>query len=217
LRPLQTHSRDLGINGIFLTHGHIGHYLGLVQLGKEVCDARTIPIFATKKMIKFINANKLLKTLIHNRNIRTVAIEHGKGINIDDNLTITPILVHHRLDFTDTVGYFISGPNKHILYAPDMDSITKPVLEFVRRADIVFIDGTFYQNDELLPRRDIRSISHTPILESMKVLSPYVKNTRIFFIHFNNTNPFIQSDSTEANYVKGMGFNLTPERWNISI
>ena len=36
-------------DGILLTHAHIGHYLGLAQLGREVLDARRVPVYATAR------------------------------------------------------------------------------------------------------------------------------------------------------------------------
>jgi len=32
-----------GLSGIFLTHRHIGHYAGLMYLGKEVIGAKDLP------------------------------------------------------------------------------------------------------------------------------------------------------------------------------
>jgi pyrroloquinoline quinone biosynthesis protein B len=213
----KVHSGKLGINGIFLTHGHSGHYTGLLQLGKEASNTDSIPVYGTKKMIKFLNSNKPFSALIKNHNIQTNTIEHGKSKIIDENLTISPILVHHRQDFTDTVGYNITGPNKRLLYSPDMDTITQPILERLPNVDLALLDGTFYQKEEIQPRRSFIQIQHTPILESMKILSKFTKITRIFFTHFNHTNPVVNSEGTEANYVKKMGFGIAPERWTFNL
>ncbi len=214
---LESIRSDIGISGIFLTHGHMGHYTGLLQLGREASNTESIPVYGTKKMIKFLNSIKPFSTLIKNHNINTNVVEHGKLKMIDQNLTFSPILVHHRQDFTDTVGYVINGPNKKLLYIPDMDTITQPVLERLPNVDLALIDGTFYQMDEIRPRSDIKLIQHTPILESMKILTKYTKLTRIFFTHFNHTNPVVNSEGTEANYVKKAGFGIAPERWTFSL
>lgn len=208
---------NLELDGILLTHAHMGHYTGLLQLGKEGINASAVPVFGSKKMIKFLNSNKPFSSLMKNRNLNPKIIEHGKSIKIDQNLTITPYLVQHRSDFTDTFGFLIHGSNKRLLYVPDMDIITKPVIDLMLKSDIAMIDGTFYQRDELHPRRNISLIPHTPILESMKVFKPYLKSTRIYFTHFNHTNPVVDFDSSEANYVKKAGFGLTPERWTVGI
>ena len=41
------------LKGVFLTHAHIGHYTGLVHLGREVMGAQSVPIYAMPKMAKF--------------------------------------------------------------------------------------------------------------------------------------------------------------------
>jgi pyrroloquinoline quinone biosynthesis protein B len=215
--PSPNMKNNYGIDGIFLTHGHMGHYLGLVQLGKEAGSASGVKIYGTKKMVKYLNANNPYKTLIKKNHISPVIVEHGKQKSIDENLAIYPFLVNHRQDFTDTLGYFITGPSKKLLYVPDMDTITQPVLENLPRADIALIDGTFYQDNELHPRRDFRLTPHLPILDSMKILKPYYKKTRIFYTHFNHTNPVVDIDSTEAKYVKDQGFGLAPEGWTFGI
>jgi pyrroloquinoline quinone biosynthesis protein B len=186
-------------------------------LGKEAAAVSGVSVFGTKKMIKYLNANNPFKVLIKNHNIIPIIIEHGKRKKIGENLSITPFLVNHRQDFTDTIGLLISGPNKRLMYVPDIDSITQPILERIPLADFTLIDGTFYQEDELHPRRDIRLTPHIPILESMKILKPYNKKSRIFYTHFNHTNPVLDPDGVEAVYVKENGFGIAPEQWTFSI
>ena len=38
--------RGLNLSGIFLTHGHIGHYTGLMQLGREAMNTKATKVFA---------------------------------------------------------------------------------------------------------------------------------------------------------------------------
>ncbi|MGH8029345.1 MAG: MBL fold metallo-hydrolase, partial [Arenimonas sp.] len=42
--------RRPGIDGIFLTHAHIGHYTGLMFLGKEVMGTKGVPVYAMPRM-----------------------------------------------------------------------------------------------------------------------------------------------------------------------
>ena len=42
------------LQGIFLTHAHMGHYIGLLQLGREVMDAKDINVFCMPKMKYFL-------------------------------------------------------------------------------------------------------------------------------------------------------------------
>lgn len=40
-------------DGIFLTHGHIGHYAGLMLLGREAAGAKKVPVYAMPRMKGF--------------------------------------------------------------------------------------------------------------------------------------------------------------------
>ena len=57
LNLLEKVSKINPINGIFLTHAHIGHYTGLMQLGREVMGTHNLPVFAMKRMENFIKNN----------------------------------------------------------------------------------------------------------------------------------------------------------------
>ena len=65
ITPPKNYDHNLNISGIFLTHAHMGHYMGLTQLGKEAGNSQLIPVYGTKKMIKFLNSNKPFKTFYH--------------------------------------------------------------------------------------------------------------------------------------------------------
>ena len=40
-------------DGIFLSHAHIGHYTGLMYLGKEAMNAHKVPVYAMPRMSFF--------------------------------------------------------------------------------------------------------------------------------------------------------------------
>ncbi len=56
-------------DGILLTHAHIGHYLGLAQLGREVLGARGIPVYCTPSMARFLRDNLPWSRLVAQGNI----------------------------------------------------------------------------------------------------------------------------------------------------
>lgn len=201
-------SNEFGLSGVFLTHAHIGHYLGLVQLGKEALCAHKIPVYATSSMIKFLNANSPFNDLIINENIISKEIKQNKKCLINQSLSLTPFSVQHRHEHSDTVGFSISGSKKELLYIPDMDVLSQDILYRISNADIAIIDGTFYDKSELGPRRDIQEVSHPTIKESMQALRTFTKETRIYYTHFNHTNPVLDSKSEAVNEIKANGLKL---------
>ena len=69
--PAQLHALTGGPvpDGIFLTHGHIGHYTGLMYLGKEAMATRDVPVYGTRRMISFLRKNAPWSVLVHDGRI----------------------------------------------------------------------------------------------------------------------------------------------------
>ncbi len=45
------------LDGVLLTHAHIGHYLGLAFLGKESIAADGVPVYCTESMADYLSKN----------------------------------------------------------------------------------------------------------------------------------------------------------------
>ncbi|WP_024479708.1 MBL fold metallo-hydrolase [Cellulophaga baltica] len=200
------------VDGIFLTHAHIGHYAGLMYLGKEATNAKNIPVFAMPRMKKYLETNGPWSQLVLNNNIKLTPIENEESISLSQNLTVTPFVVPHRDEYSETVGYKIQGPNKTALFIPDIDKWNKwdkSIVAEIKKVDYAFLDATFYSGKEI-DNRDISQIPHPFIIESLerfKALDTLERN-KVIFIHFNHTNPAINLDSNEAKDILDQGFNI---------
>jgi pyrroloquinoline quinone biosynthesis protein B len=84
--------------------------------------------------------------------------------------------------------------------------------------DYLFLDGTFYSEKEL-PGRNMAEIPHPFVQESMGLFKdlPGIEKRKIWFIHFNHTNPLINRFSKEYKEVKNKNFNVAVEGINISL
>ncbi|PZX49156.1 MBL fold metallo-hydrolase [Algoriphagus chordae] len=199
-------------DGIFLTHAHIGHYAGLMFLGKEARGANKVPVFAMPKMREFLTNNGPWAQLVSNENIDLVPLENEVPIRLSAELTVIPIRVPHRDEYSETVGYKIIGPSKTALFIPDIDKWEKwerDIIDEIKRVDYAFVDATFFSGKEL-NNRDMAEIPHPFILESMekfKTLSAEDK-AKVVFIHFNHTNPVIDPTSEESKMVLSKGFRI---------
>ncbi|MFT7900511.1 MBL fold metallo-hydrolase [Tenacibaculum ascidiaceicola] len=199
-------------DGIFLTHAHIGHYTGLMFLGKEAMDADNVPVYTMPRMKEFLSENGPWDQLITRKNIVLHPIEDEKPIELTKNIKVTPLIVPHRDEYSETVGYRITGPNKSALFIPDIDKWEKwdkNIIDEIKKVDYAFLDATFYSGKEI-NSRDISQIPHPFIIESLdkfKDLSKQEKN-KIIFIHFNHTNPVINPTSEESEFVKSQGYRI---------
>ena len=199
-------------DGIFLTHAHIGHYTGLMYLGKESCSSKNVPVFAMTRMKGFLIKNGPWSQLFKLNNIRINNINHQEEIKLSNNLSITPFLVPHRDEFSETVGFKINGPKKSVLFIPDIDKWgkwNKNLIKEIKSVDVALLDGTFYDNKEV-NNRNISEIPHPFIVETMDLFKQE-KNSEKFkinFIHFNHTNPLLDSNSAALIRLKESGFNM---------
>jgi pyrroloquinoline quinone biosynthesis protein B len=175
-------------DGILLTHAHIGHYTGLMYLGRESIDAKRVPVFGTERMQAFLRANAPWSLLVTRGNIDLRALPLGTPIELERDLRITAYAVPHRDEFTDTVGFLIEGPRRKVLYIPDIDQWKKwdrSIRDLVDQVDLALLDGTFASPTEI-PGRSIDDIPHP----MMSVTRSLLKGTKaaVWFIHINHTN-----------------------------
>ena len=210
-----TKDHNTELAGIFLTHAHTGHYTGLLHLGHEVMGAKDVPVYAMPRMKSFLENNGPWNQLVSLNNIEIQEMRHNKEIQLANGLVIEPILVPHRDEYSETVGFQIMGGNNSILYIPDIDKWAKwdqNILVRIQHIDMALLDGTFYSQDEL-PNRDMSEIPHPFIVESIEILSELSTPNRnkIHFIHFNHSNPAIKEKSATSNLIRSKRFNIARE------
>jgi pyrroloquinoline quinone biosynthesis protein B len=207
----ETTQNEGNISGIFLTHAHIGHYTGLMYLGRETMGAKNTKVFAMPKMKSFLENNGPWSQLVNLQNIDIQAIEEDKPIILNERIKVIPFRVPHRDEFSETVGYKIITPNKTLIFIPDIDKWQKwnqSLVDVVKANDILLLDGTFYQDGEIA--RPMSEVPHPFISETMDLLKtlPSTQKNKVRFIHLNHTNPVLQSKSKERKGLIKRGFGV---------
>ena len=203
------------VDGVFLTHAHIGHYLGLAFFGYEVVSTSGLPVYATPRMADFLRHNGPWSQLVALSNIAIEEMAAGSRVELDESIVVEAIAAPHRDEYADTLGFVIRGPNRSLLYLPDTDSWTAwsvPIETFLADVDVALIDGTFFSLDEL-PGRSVEEIGHPLISDSMDLLQGLVDDraTEIFFTHLNHSNPALDPDSAQIKEVERRGFAIVTE------
>lgn len=177
---------------IFLTHAHMGHYAGLIHLGRESANTNQIPVYAMPRMVQFLQNNGPWSQLVDLENISIQPIQNKTPVFVSPRLKVTPLVVPHRDEFSETVGYLIVGQSKRALYVPDIDKWDLwdiDINTLVTQVDYAFIDATFFEDGEI--PRPMSEVPHPFVEESItrfKSLAIEEKN-KIYFIHLNHTNP----------------------------
>ncbi len=207
-----TDSKKVLPDAIFLTHAHIGHYTGLMYLGKESAATDAIPVYAMPRMRQFLMNNAPWSMLVAESYIKLKPLSHDSTIHIQENLKITPIEVPHRDEFSETVGFMVSGESKRLLYIPDIDKWDRWEREInglIKAVDYAFLDGTFFDAREL-PGRDMNEIPHPFVVESVERFGKLTETDRekVHFIHFNHTNPLLKANSKQRKALMDKGYGL---------
>ena len=174
--------------GVFLTHAHIGHYTGLMYFGRESMDAKGVPIYGSERMVRFLTGNGPWSQLVTRNNITLKPLIPDTPVVLDGGVRVTPFVVPHRDEFTDTVGYLIERGSRRAIFIPDIDQWSKwsrSIRELVDGVDLAFLDGTFASADEL-PGRAIADIPH-PLMPATRGLLKGARG-QVWFIHLNHTN-----------------------------
>ena len=204
-----------GLAGIFLTHAHVGHYTGLIHLGHEVIGADGVPVYAMPRMHEFLSTNGPWDQLVRFRNIELRRLEEGTPVRLNDRISVVPFPVPHRDEYSETVGYRIQGPSRTVVFLPDIDKWERwdewgvRIEEVVARANVAYLDGTFYADGEI-PGRDMAEIPHPFIVETMRRFAhlPPEERTKIRFIHLNRSNPATWPNSDARRAVERAGFRV---------
>ncbi|MCP4249782.1 MAG: pyrroloquinoline quinone biosynthesis protein PqqB [bacterium] len=221
LDELAPPSATPGLAGIFLTHAHMGHYTGLMHLGREAVGGRQVPVYAMPRMKHFLETNGPWDQLVRLGNIELQPLRADEPVELSPGLTVTPLLVPHRDEYSETVGYRIAGPRRRVLYIPDIDKWDRwgrPIERLIAEVDVAYLDGTFFADGEI-PNRSMADVPHPFIVESMKRFESLLPTQRakIRFIHLNHTNPALQPTSPARGQIERAGFRIAAVGKRVSL
>jgi pyrroloquinoline quinone biosynthesis protein B len=207
-----------GLAGILLTHAHVGHYAGLIHLGREAMGAHEVPVYAMPRMAEFLNRNGPWELLVRLRNIVVMPLAAGVPVRLGARLTTTPLLVPHRDEYSETVAFRIAGPTRSLLWLPDIDKWEKweaqgtKLEDVLATVDVAYLDGTFFADGEV-PGRSMAEIPHPFVRETIARLAhlPAAERAKVRFVHLNRTNPLVRGDAAARAEVVKAGMAVAEE------
>ena len=158
----------------------------------------------------FLKENGPWSQLVYLENITLQALEDEKPHQLPQGIKVTPFVVPHRDEFSETVGYYIAGPKKTALFLPDIDIWNKwgeNIAKVIKAVDYAFIDASFYDAAEI-NYRPIAEIPHPFVIETLERLNELEQKDRkkVFFIHMNHTNPLLNPESVATKRVRVLDF-----------
>lgn len=214
--PAQLHRLQVAgasLEGILLTHAHMGHYTGLLDLGREVMGAHAVPVVAMPRMAALLRTQEPWALLGRLGHVSVVDAAPGAPVSLGA-ITATPFVVPHRDELSETVGWRLQGPNRVVVWLPDIDKWEKwdvPLTSLLAGVDVAYLDGTFYADGEL--SRPMAEVPHPFVTETMALLasSPPEVRAKVRFVHLNHTNPALDPDGAAAAAVRAAGMAVAAE------
>ena len=208
-------------DGILLTHAHMGHYAGLLQLGREAYGSQTTPLYASPSMGQYLRDNGPWSLLFDAGHLQQRNLKPGEAVQLSPAISVVPLSVAHRGEFSDTLAFAIQGPARRVLYLPDIDRWEGPWLDFatwLAEYDAVLVDGTFFDGGEL-PGRDMSKIPHPPIARTLKAIEnlPQAERSKLIFFHLNHSNPVLDPDSPQRARVRASGARVAWDGMQIEL
>jgi pyrroloquinoline quinone biosynthesis protein B len=195
--------------GICLTHAHIGHYTGLIYLGKEAMATAQLPVYAMPRMQAYLQDHQPWAALGQKQYLQLQELSDQAPQALNERIAGTPLLVSHRAEFSETIGLIISGPSRRVLWLPDIDGWDQagPSLEeLLSQVDVAYVDGTFFDADEVVGR-SLQDVPHPTVLQTLQQLAslPETERAKVRFVHLNHTNPLLDPASSATATVEQAG------------
>jgi len=211
------------LNGIFLTHAHMGHYTGLMYLGKEALNSKEIKVYVSRKMAEFLKNNAPWSQLVKLKNIELIEFESGKELVLDNDIKIIPVEVPHRNEFADTHGFIVKG-KKSFFFVPDIDSwegFENQLNDIFKQCDYLAVDATFYTKEEIgnIRGRNFKEIPHPTVEETVSFIEKNkwnLKDKKVILTHFNHTN-LLFTDKVLKDEVEKIGIIVSEDEMEITL
>ena len=216
-------TRDVPLDTIVITNADLDHVLGLLVL-REALSYRILSTGWVRDTLLSQNAAwRLLEAAWG-----TAEIDQRVPLDRDGRLEARffPVpgkvprfldgLAENRRDTTVGVRITDTESGVRLAYVPGTRSLDSGTLAELEAAHCRFVDGTFFTPDELQAMRpgapDAYAMAHVPITGPQNSLDALAKLPgRTFYIHMNNTNPILDSDSREAAVVTGAGIEIASD------
>lgn len=219
--------RDTAIRAVFLVDAQIDHATGLLMLR----EGPRLQVWCTPQVHEDLSRGlPLLRTLEHYCGVdwhpvdpdpeKPFAIPGLPGLRFRTVAlsSAAPPYSPHRgaPEPGDNVGLVVEDTRDGgmLFYAPGLGEIEPHLEPWLRSADAIMVDGTFWTDDEMIrlgvSKKRAREIGHLPQSGEggmIEALRPYGDARRIL-IHINNTNPILDEDSPERAVLAAEGIEV---------
>jgi pyrroloquinoline quinone biosynthesis protein B len=223
--------RHSPIIGAVLTNADVDHITGLLTLR----ESHPLNVYATARVQDVLSRNVTFDVL--NKDLvarKTLALDEEVALMAPDGtesgLMVTAFSVPGKIalyledpdapDFgsvaEDTIGLRVSakGSDKYFFYLPGCSKMPADLAERIKGAPLVFFDGTTWTDDEMITtgvgHKTGKRMGHMCMSGDDGTIEAFAQLSveRKIFIHINNTNPALLSDSAERMIAEKAGWSV---------
>ncbi|MBF2064341.1 MAG: pyrroloquinoline quinone biosynthesis protein PqqB [Calothrix sp. C42_A2020_038] len=215
-------NRSLPFAGILLTDAEIDHTTGLILLRESTAP---LNIYSTTTVKQALTSGyPLFSTLKNYCDVKWSPLTPGEVTKLTTDIEVEAFALSNKapkyMESKEAVwgiGLTIRDiiTNSTLTYAPGVGSINIDLQKRFENSNCIFIDGTFWTDDELpslgIGARTAQAMGHLPLsgdngsLSQLKSISTLCKT---ILIHINNTNPILIPHSPERQTVESMGVEV---------
>lgn len=227
--------RDTGIDAIVLLDSQIDHTTGLLSL-REGCPHQ---VWCTEMVHQDLTTGFPLFNMLSHWNgglvWNRIELEGSFVIPACPNLRFTPFPLRsaappyspHRFDPHpgDNLGLLMEDTRTggKLFYAPGLGQVDDKLLQMMRGADCLLVDGTLWEDDEMQRRgvgtrtgREMGHLAQNGPGGMLEVLDGFSRQRKVL-IHINNTNPILDEDSPERAEVQRRGVEVAYDGMSIEL
>lgn len=228
--------RDTAITAIVITDAQIDHVTGMLTLREhnkpwEVYTTKAVyedlttgfPVFNILGHFRGINHHEIAT----DQSSFTIPTAEGLVFTAVPLKSEAPPYSPHRHNTVpgDNIGMRIEDTRtgKNLFYAPGLGVAEPHVLEYMRNADCVLVDGTVWTDDEMshegISNKRAQEMGHLDQSSKggiMEILSSMDKPQK-FLIHINNTNPILNEDSPQRKMLNDAGIKVSYDGMDIEL
>ena len=215
------HGRHSPIEAVCMTSGEVDHLAGLLTLR----EGHRFTLLGTAATLEAIAASAIFDVLRPDLVARqTMILETPVAIA---GFTVTAFAVPGKVALyresgdvavggvtEDVVGLEVSDGLRRLAYVPGVAHLPPALVNRLGDADLLFLDGTTYHDDELitlgLSQKTAGRMGHLPIAGAGGSLGAFDGDARArkVYIHLNNSNPVLIEDGPERAAVAAAGWEV---------
>lgn len=217
--------RTTPVAGVLLTDAEFDHTIGLLMLREE----SSLTVYGTYPVLEALTRWFPVRELLSDyADLSWSSVETGEPLDLDDRLRVTAFMTGSKApryigraplrgpSSAWEVGFRLEDKvtGGTVVYAPTLPRWDEKFAEQVASADCVFLDGTFWTDDEMCRQgagsRTGRSMGHMAVGGddgSARALAALPAKRKIY-THINNTNPILDEESKERRWLTGLGIEV---------